>query len=56
VIAEEAPGLEEALERAMAEGTPYVILDGKIVSSVPDHWTRPPGLLACCCPSEVSHF
>ena len=33
VIAAEAPGLEEALERAVAEGTPYVILDGKIVAS-----------------------
>jgi len=33
VIAAEAPGLEEALERAVKEGTPYVILDGKIVSS-----------------------
>jgi DDE superfamily endonuclease len=33
VIAAEAPGLEEALERAVREGTPYVILDGKIVSS-----------------------
>ena len=33
VIAVEAPGLEEALERAVKEGTPYVILDGKIVSS-----------------------
>jgi hypothetical protein len=33
VVAAEAPGLEEALERAVAEGTPYVILDGKIVSS-----------------------
>ena len=32
VVAAEAPGLEEALERAVAEGTPYVILDGKIVS------------------------
>ncbi len=32
VIAAEAPGLEEALERAVKEGTPYVILDGKIVS------------------------
>jgi hypothetical protein len=30
VVAAEAPGLEEALERAV--GTPYVILDGKIVS------------------------
>ena len=33
VIAALAPGLEEALERAVKEGTPYVILDGKIVSS-----------------------
>ena len=33
VIAAQAPGLEEALERAVAEGTPYVILDGKIVAA-----------------------
>jgi hypothetical protein len=33
VLAEQAPGLREALERALAEGTPYVILDGKIVDS-----------------------
>jgi len=33
VIAAQAPGLEEALERAVKEGTPYVILDGKIVAS-----------------------
>ena len=33
VIAAQAPGLEEALERAVKEGTPYVILDGKIVSA-----------------------
>ena len=33
MIAAQAPGLEEALERAVAEGTPYVILDGKIVAS-----------------------
>jgi hypothetical protein len=33
VLSAEAPGLEEALERAVAEGTPYVILDGKIVSA-----------------------
>jgi DDE superfamily endonuclease len=33
VISAQAPGLEEALERAVAEGTPYVILDGKIVAS-----------------------
>ena len=33
VVAAEAPGLEEALERAVAEGTPYVILDGKIVAT-----------------------
>jgi len=33
VVSAEAPGLEQALERAVKEGTPYVILDGKIVSS-----------------------
>jgi DDE superfamily endonuclease len=33
VVSAEAPGLEEALERAVKEGTPYVILDGKIVSA-----------------------
>ena len=33
MIAAKAPGLEEALERTVAEGTPYVILDGKIVAS-----------------------
>ena len=33
VIAAQAPGPGEPLERAVAEGTPYVILDGKIVSS-----------------------
>jgi DDE superfamily endonuclease len=33
VLAARAPGLREALERALAEGTPYVILDGKIVDS-----------------------
>lgn len=33
VLAEQAPGLREALEKALAEGTPYVILDGKIVGS-----------------------
>jgi hypothetical protein len=33
VIAAQAPGLEEALERAVKQGTPYVILDGKIVNS-----------------------
>jgi hypothetical protein len=33
VLAEQAPGLREALERALAEGTPYVILDRKIVDS-----------------------
>ena len=31
VLAAQAPGLEEALERAVREGTPYVILDGTIV-------------------------
>ena len=33
VLAERAPGLRQALERALAGGTPYVILDGKIVDS-----------------------
>jgi hypothetical protein len=33
VVSAEAPGLEEALERAVKEGTPYVILDGKIVTT-----------------------
>jgi hypothetical protein len=33
VIAAQAPGLEEALERAVREGAPYVILDGKVVAS-----------------------
>jgi hypothetical protein len=32
-VSAEAPGLEEALERAVREGTPYVILDGKIISA-----------------------
>ena len=31
VVPAEAPGLEETLERAVKEGTPYVILDGKMV-------------------------
>jgi hypothetical protein len=30
VLSEQAPGLPEALERAMADGVPYVILDGKV--------------------------
>lgn len=30
VLAAQAPGLDEALERALADGVPYVILDGKI--------------------------
>jgi len=30
VLSEQAPGLAEALERALAEGVPYVILDGKV--------------------------
>jgi hypothetical protein len=33
VVAAEAPGLEEALKRAVKDRAPYVILDGKIVSS-----------------------
>jgi hypothetical protein len=30
VLSAQAPGLDEALDRAMADGVPYVILDGKI--------------------------
>jgi hypothetical protein len=30
VLSEQAPGLREALDRAMADGVPYVILDGKV--------------------------
>ena len=30
VLSEQAPGLAEALERAMTEGVPYVSLDGKV--------------------------
>ena len=33
VLAGQAPGLREALERAVAEGAPYVILDGKVVGA-----------------------
>jgi len=33
VLAAKASGLREALECALAEGTPYVILDGKIVDA-----------------------
>jgi hypothetical protein len=30
VLSQQAPGLAEALERALADGVPYVILDGKV--------------------------
>jgi hypothetical protein len=30
VLSAQAPGLDQALERALAEGVPYVILDGKV--------------------------
>ena len=30
VLSAQAPGLDEALERALADGVPYVVLDGKI--------------------------
>src|SRR5262249_59590078 len=30
VLSEQSPDLPEALERALAEGVPYVILDGKV--------------------------
>jgi hypothetical protein len=33
VLSQQAPGLPEALEQAMAKGVPYVILDGKIFAS-----------------------
>ena len=33
VLAARAPGLQEQLERALAAGTPYLILDGKIVDA-----------------------
>ena len=33
VLSQQAPGLREALERALAEGVPYVILDGKVFAS-----------------------
>jgi DDE superfamily endonuclease len=32
VLSQQAPGLAEALERALADGVPYVILDGKVFS------------------------
>ena len=33
VLAARAPGLREQLERALAEGVPYLILDGKVVDA-----------------------
>ena len=33
VVAARAPGLRDALERALAEGAPYLILDGKVVDT-----------------------
>ena len=33
MLAARAPGLREQLERAMAEGVPYLILDGKVVDT-----------------------
>ena len=33
VLAARAPGLQEALERALAVGSPYLILDGKVVDA-----------------------
>ena len=39
VLSEQAPDLAEALGRAMAEGVPYVILDGKVFES--DHCSEP---------------
>ena len=39
VLSTQAPGLDEALRRAMADGAPYVILDGKIFET--DRLLRP---------------
>ena len=33
MLAARAPGLQQALERALGEGTPYLILDGKVVDA-----------------------
>ena len=33
MLAARAPGLREQLERALAEGVPYLILDGKVVDA-----------------------
>src|ERR1700749_1286792 len=33
VLAPRAPGLRDQLERALAEGVPYLILDGKVVDA-----------------------
>jgi hypothetical protein len=33
VLAARAPGLQEQLEGALAEGVPYLILDGKVVDT-----------------------
>jgi DDE superfamily endonuclease/Helix-turn-helix of DDE superfamily endonuclease len=33
VLSQQAPGQAEALDRALAEGVPYVILDGKVFAS-----------------------
>jgi hypothetical protein len=62
VLSEQAPCLAEALERAMADGVPYMILDGKVFES--DCWkahrhggnvqavTRPDGLPLWAGPAE----
>jgi hypothetical protein len=39
VLSAQAPGLPEALERALAEGVPYVILDGKVFTGDRCHET-----------------
>jgi hypothetical protein len=33
VLAARAPGLQEQLQRALAEGVPFLILDGKVVDT-----------------------
>jgi hypothetical protein len=43
VLASQAPGLREALERALAEAAPYVILDGRSSAATGATRKRPAG-------------
>jgi transposase-like protein len=48
-------GWELASTGDWASGNPaFVISRGSPQRAVPDHWTRPPGFLACCCPLNLS--